>query len=108
MIDGRCGSNMNLRTFTAPTFAQAMILVKTEMGKEAVILHTRTVRGRRWMGLRRRETVEITAGIGLNVTARPGRKPSAAAPAAPQRPSRDPIPQRQPSASPGRDLLETP
>ena len=70
---------MNLRTFSAPTFAQAMALVKTEMGGEAVILHTRTVRGRRWLGLRKRETVEITAGVGLNVTARPVKKPAGAA-----------------------------
>jgi flagellar biosynthesis protein FlhF len=70
---------MNLRTFSAPTFAQAMALVKTEMGGEAVILHTRTVRGRRWLGLRKRETVEITAGVGLNVTARPVKKSAAAA-----------------------------
>jgi flagellar biosynthesis protein FlhF len=112
---------MNLRTFSAPTFAQAMALVKTEMGGEAVILHTRTQRQRRWLGLRRREVVEITAGIGLNVTARPVRRPApsnqparptglnqsqaarlrAAREAAPQRPAAAP-------ASPGKDLLETP
>ena len=57
---------MNLRTFSAPTFAQAMALVKGEMGGDAVILHTRKVRVRRWMGLRTREGVEITAGSGLN------------------------------------------
>src|SRR4051812_41285002 len=68
---------MNLRTFSAATFAQAMALVKTEMGGEAVILHTRTLQRRRWLGLRRREVVEITAGVGLNVTARPVRRPAA-------------------------------
>jgi len=102
-----------------------MALVKTEMGGEAVILHTRTQQRRRWLGLRRREIVEITAGVGLNVTARPVRRPAAATAtqpahsagltqsqaarlraareAAPQRPSPAPA-----AASPGKDLLETP
>src|SRR5689334_15601784 len=65
---------MNLRTFSAPTFAQAMALVKSEMGGDAVILHTRTVQKRRWMGLRKNEIVEITAGSGLNVQSRPVRR----------------------------------
>jgi flagellar biosynthesis protein FlhF len=114
---------MNLRTFSAPTFAQAMALVKTEMGGEAVILHTRTVRGRRWLGLRRRETVEITAGVGLNVTARPVKKavtPNTAASGqaarlAAGRPTAA-VAQRQPQAHNGagpqqglgKDLLDTP
>ena len=53
-----------------------MALVKTEMGGDAVIIHTRTVQRRAWMGLRRREIVEITAaatiaaadGFGLPVS----------------------------------------
>src|SRR5689334_10619603 len=67
---------MNLRTFSAPSFAQAMALVKNEMGGDAVILHTRTVQKRRWMGLRKNEIVEITAGSGLNVQSRPVRRPA--------------------------------
>src|SRR3982750_2478150 len=63
---------MNLRTFSAPTFAQAIALVKSEMGSEAVILHTRTVRRRKWVGLRSRGIGEITAGNGLNVPTRGG------------------------------------
>src|SRR4051794_20727150 len=69
---------MNLRTFSAPTFAQAMALLKSEMGSDAVILHTRKVRVRRWMGLRKREVVEITAGSGLNVASRGIRRGQAA------------------------------
>jgi flagellar biosynthesis protein FlhF len=111
MIDAN-GATMNLRTFSAPTFAQAMALVKTEMGGEAVILHTRTVQRRRWMGLRRRETVEITAGIGLNVQSRGIRRPvggAATTQAAKARPQREmPAPQRQSPPAPGKDLLETP
>jgi len=56
---------MKLQTFTAATMAQALHRVKAEMGHDAVILHTRTYRRRRWMGLGQREVVEITAGTGM-------------------------------------------
>jgi flagellar biosynthesis protein FlhF len=58
---------MNLQTFKAATMAEALTQVKTTMGADAVILHTRTFFTRHWLGLRRREMVEITAGKGLNV-----------------------------------------
>src|SRR5215212_2223575 len=61
---------MNLQTFRAPTMAEALGQVKNVMGQDAVILHTRTFSTRQWLGLRKREIVEITAGRGLNV--RPG------------------------------------
>jgi flagellar biosynthesis protein FlhF len=94
---------MNLRTFSAPTFAQAMALVKTEMGPGAVIVHTRTLARRKWLGLRRKEVVEIVAGNGLNVA--PRRRPAPP-------PSRPPsIPRGQVAAAkhqPGKELLDTP
>jgi flagellar biosynthesis protein FlhF len=105
---------MNLRTFSAPTFAQAMALVKTEMGKDAVILHTRTLQSRRWLGLRKTNSVEITAGNGLNLASRGIRKPAGGggspppgAPSPAKTPPPRPAPQRE-AASPGKDLLETP
>ncbi len=55
---------MNLRTFQAPTMAEALTQVKDVMGVDAVILHTRTYSRRFWLGLRRKEVVEITAGKG--------------------------------------------
>src|SRR5438105_6727521 len=61
---------MQLRTFSASTMAEALVQVKNAMGGDAVILHTRTYHRRRWMGLRRVEVVEITAGNGLNVGGR--------------------------------------
>src|SRR3954470_17518394 len=61
---------MNLQTFRAPTMAEALGQVKNVMGQDAVILHTRTFSTRQWLGLRKREIVEITARRGLNV--RPG------------------------------------
>jgi flagellar biosynthesis protein FlhF len=120
---------MNLRTFSAPNFAQAMALVKSEMGGDAVILHTRTVQKRRWMGLRKNEIVEITVGSGLNVPTRPVRRPAgggagAGTQANKLRGARDvgvggrgagaaarPAAQAAPapqSIQPGKDLLETP
>jgi flagellar biosynthesis protein FlhF len=46
--------------------AECLAEVKRVMGPDAVILHTRTVAMKRFLGLRRREIVEITAGRGLN------------------------------------------
>src|SRR5947209_1293853 len=63
---------MHLRTFSATTMAEALVQVKREMGGDAVILHTRTYHRRRWLGLRRVEVVEITAGNGLNMAGRGG------------------------------------
>ncbi len=60
--------------------AEAIQLVKTTMGNDAVILHTRTYPVRQWLGLRRREMVEVTAGRGV-LFARWTRQPAAAAPA---------------------------
>jgi flagellar biosynthesis protein FlhF len=69
---------MNLQTFKATTMAEALQLVKVNMGHDAVILHTRTYQMRQWLGLRRREMVEITAGRGLNIGRRPRQNPPAA------------------------------
>lgn len=92
-----------------------MALVKTEMGKDAVILHTRTLQSRRWLGLRKKHSVEITAGNGLNLASRGIRKPATGgggspppgAPSPANTPPSRPAPQRE-AASPGKDLLETP
>src|SRR5688500_6201115 len=99
---------MNLRTFSAPTFAQAMALVKTEMGPNAVIMHTRTVPRRKWLGLRRKEIVEIVAGNGLNVAPRrrPTQTPTTQVKAAGGSPR--PVAKTQTTAHPGRELLDTP
>ena len=67
---------MNLQTFKAPTMGEALTQVKSVMGVDAIILHTRTFRTRQWWGLRHREMVEITAGKGINIGARNVRRPS--------------------------------
>src|SRR4051812_35343055 len=67
---------MNLQTFKAATMGEALTQVKSVMGIDAVILHTRTFQIRQWWGLRRREMVEITAGKGINIGARNVRRPA--------------------------------
>jgi flagellar biosynthesis protein FlhF len=74
---------MNLQTFKAATMAEALTQVKSAMGGDAVILHTRTFQTRYWLGLRRREVVEITAGKGFNIE-RGRRQQQAAKPAEPR------------------------
>src|SRR5450432_1625155 len=68
--------NMNLQTFKASTMREALDQVKSVMGHNAVILHTRTYQRSKWLGLRRQEIVEITAGHGLNMVGQ-RRKPQA-------------------------------
>jgi flagellar biosynthesis protein FlhF len=93
--------------------AECLSEVKRVMGTDAVILHTRTYVIRRWLGFKRREMVEITAGGGIN-----GPRSRRLAPRAPKfveanapqpmtsRPALA-APVEQP-ASNGRALIETP
>lgn len=116
--DCRQRGTMNLQTFRAATMVEALKDVKSAMGKDAIILHTRTIQSRRWLGLRRREMVEITAGKGMNIGSRARKAPStitevrniagtysrAGVVAAPK-----PVPEAPRNAAEGsRQLLETP
>jgi flagellar biosynthesis protein FlhF len=58
---------MTLKTFTAPTMAEALAAVKKEMGKDAVILHTRSFKVGTIFGFGGKPRVEITASVGVNV-----------------------------------------
>ena len=71
---------MNLQTFKAPTMALALQQVKTTMGPDAVILHTRSYQLRRCMGLIRSDVVEVTAGRGLGGGGQRRRPPPPAGP----------------------------
>ena len=53
---------MDYRTFQATTMSAALAVVKQELGPTAVILQTRSFTKNRWLGLRRQEIFEITAG----------------------------------------------
>ncbi len=89
-------ASSELRTFRAPTMAQALAEVKKALGGDAVILHTRSHRVGGVMGVGARQLVEITASApkatagGLQVrvpsrAARAGVKPES-------RPSRVAVP----------------
>lgn len=52
---------MNLKTYNAPTMALALAEVKKDLGKDAVILHTRVYRVGGMLGVGGRQVVEITA-----------------------------------------------
>ncbi len=94
---------MQLQTFQGSSMAEALARVKSALGAEAVILHTRTVQHRRWLGLRRSELYEITAGKGVNVAVRRS---------VPERPVPNLKARSTPAAASiaakGRSLLETP
>src|SRR5687768_2088026 len=95
---------MNLQTFKAPTMAEALQQVKSIMGHDAVILHTRTYQRRLWLGLRRQEIVEITAGKGIHVQ---GRAPRRAAISPRSLGATVPIKTNNPAQN-TRELLQTP
>lgn len=82
-----------------------LTLVKSELGADAVILHTRKVAQRRWLGLRSCEIVEITAGCGADVPVR-------RAPAVAKKPATaiHTVVAAQPvkKQSPGTELLNSP
>ena len=52
---------MKLKTYTAPTMAQALAQVRKDLGTDAMILHTRSFRTGSWLGLGGKPMVEITA-----------------------------------------------
>jgi flagellar biosynthesis protein FlhF len=66
---------MNLKTYRARTMGDALAEVKKDLGKDAVILHTRTYKVGGWLGFGGRPMVEITASDGVNVL--PRQKPDA-------------------------------
>ena len=56
---------MKVRFFTADTIQEAMGQVKTVLGRDAIILHTRTFRKGGILGLFAKEKVEVMAGVDL-------------------------------------------
>lgn len=52
---------MQLKTFNAPSMAEALAQVKRELGPDAVIIHTRATRVGGILGLGSRNAVEVTA-----------------------------------------------
>jgi flagellar biosynthesis protein FlhF len=95
-----------LQTFQGVTMAEALHRVKVALGVDAVILHTRAVPQRRWMGLKKFETYEITASRNVNVKRQLPARP-APNPAAMPRKTPTSIQQIQQKQQPAT-LLETP
>ena len=52
---------MNLKTVTAGSMAEALAMVKRELGPDAMILHTRTYKRGGILGIGAKPVVEITA-----------------------------------------------
>jgi len=55
---------MYVQTFTAATMAEVLRRVASALGADAIILNTRTLYRRTWLGRRRIEAVEVTAKCG--------------------------------------------
>lgn len=92
---------MSLKTYQGATMAEALASVKRELGRDAVILQTRTIRRGGMFGLGGREIIEITASTDVNVAPRPVRS---------SRP--DPLArmfgQSRPTVAPAAPLAESP
>ncbi|MAE66706.1 MAG: flagellar biosynthesis protein FlhF [Phycisphaeraceae bacterium] len=80
-----------MKTYTAASMADALAQVKSDLGSDAVILHTRKVRRGGILGLGARTVVEVIASDGREV----GRRRRAAR----QKPVSTPRPARRPPAS---------
>lgn len=52
---------MKLKTYRAHSMAEALAAVKADLGRDAVILHTRSVKSGGLLGFRRKSIIEITA-----------------------------------------------
>ncbi len=52
---------MKLKTFRANSMADALVAVKSELGRDAVILHTRSIKSGGFFGFRAKTFVEVTA-----------------------------------------------
>jgi flagellar biosynthesis protein FlhF len=61
----RRANKVNLRTYHAYTMAEALEAVKTDLGADAVILHTRTFRRGGVLGIGAKQIVEVTAADGV-------------------------------------------
>ncbi|HYE03440.1 MAG TPA: flagellar biosynthesis protein FlhF [Phycisphaerales bacterium] len=69
---------MKLRTFRARTMAEALAAVKKDLGRGAVILHTRSLKVGGVLGMGRRTVVEIIASDEVNVAGPRHREPAPA------------------------------
>jgi len=61
-------TDSDIRTYRAASIHQALRMVEDDLGRDAVILHTRQIEQHRWLPWQKiQEEVEVTAGIGWTV-----------------------------------------
>jgi flagellar biosynthesis protein FlhF len=77
---------MNLKTYRAPSMAQALSEVKKDLGKDAVILHTRAYKVGSVLGIGGKQVVEITAADQMSARGPRIREQKPPQPTQPQRP----------------------
>lgn len=65
---------MKVKTYRASTLAEALVEVKNDLGREAVIVQTRRLRRGGFLGMLSTEVVEVTAAIDV-AAARPAKTP---------------------------------
>jgi flagellar biosynthesis protein FlhF len=80
---------VSLRTYRAYTMTEALAAVRSDLGADAVILHTRSFAQGGFLGIGRRTVVEVTASAARDVEARESRRSAPRASAAPATTSRD-------------------
>ncbi len=61
---------MNVKTFQASSMSEVLAKVKSELGADAIILHTRSYRRGGVMGIGARNVVEVTAAVNVKVAPR--------------------------------------
>jgi len=61
---------LRVKTYRAPTLAEALADVKADMGRDAVIVQTRRLRQGGFLGMLATEVVEVTAAIDPATTVR--------------------------------------
>jgi len=54
---------MNVKSYIAPNVQEAMIKIKNELGRDAIILHTRKIKQKGFKGLFKKQLVEVVAAI---------------------------------------------
>jgi flagellar biosynthesis protein FlhF len=71
---------MNLKTYQADSMAKALVLVKKDLGPDAIILNTRTLKVGGMLGVGARSRVEITATDQVDVLQSARRRPKMSQP----------------------------
>jgi len=89
---------MSLKTIRAPSMAAALAEVKREVGPDAVILRTRTLKAGGVMGLGARSMIEVTASTAEEAPPMPRRRP-------PRRETPQATPDTTPDTTPGTTPL---